>query len=265
MGASVTTIGVDVQYDEKVMSALARSSNGHHFFVGDPTGLPTIFDSEMASLAKTVANKAELTLDLAPGVIADRVFDRSSTITSGSQVVVPLGSFSAGDHKTVLVHVRVPRGDAGERPIAAVRLHYDDLADTKPGDCEGVLGARLTTVASEISPLDSFVSARLSASEAAGVLEASNALFRQGKNEEAQGLIRQEQVHVAAARHAAIQAAPTPAAAAEADKQFGKSDAALGSGAGGFDRKPTATTPDADVAGQRQIRRNQQTAVDATE
>src|SRR5262249_27900322 len=75
MGAAVTTIGVDVQYDEKVMSALARSSNGNHFFVGDPTGLPAVFDSEMASLGKTVANKAELTLDLAPGVIADRVFD----------------------------------------------------------------------------------------------------------------------------------------------------------------------------------------------
>jgi len=265
MGASVTTIGVDVQYDEKVMSALARSSNGHHFFVGDPTGLPTIFDSEMASLTRTVANKAELTLDLAPGVIADRVFDRSSTITSGSQVVVPLGSFSAGDHKTVLVHVRVPRGDAGDRPIAAVRLHYDDLAETKPGDCEGALGARLTTVASEISSLDSLVSARVSASEAASVLEASNDLFRQGKNEEAQGLIMKERARLVATRHAAVQAAPTPAAAAEADKQFGRSDAALGSGAGGFDRKPDVKQPDADTKGQAQIRRNQQTAVDATE
>jgi len=56
MGASVTTIGVDTQYDERVMSAIALSSNGHHFFVGDPSGLPSIFDQEMIALTKTVAN-----------------------------------------------------------------------------------------------------------------------------------------------------------------------------------------------------------------
>ena len=109
MGASVTTIGVDVAYDEKVMSALARGSNGHHFFVADPTGLPAIFDSEMASLTRTVANRAELTVDLAPGVFADRVFDRSAAST-GSQLVIPLGALSAGDHKTLLAQLRVPRG-----------------------------------------------------------------------------------------------------------------------------------------------------------
>jgi Ca-activated chloride channel family protein len=277
MGASVTTIGVDVEYDEKVMSALARSSNGHHFFVADPTGLPTIFDSEMASLTKTVANRAELTVDLAPGVVADRVFDRTTT-GSGSQLVVPLGSFSAGDHKTVLMHLRVPRGNAGERPIAAVRLHYDDLADTKPGECEGALATRLSTVTSELTPLDALVSARVTATETAGTLEASNALFRAGKADEARRLIATEQAKLAQVRHQAVNMAPVERRP-DVQRSFDKDSEALGDSDGGFAAAGSGATatpstgvaaapppaPAADHRGQAQVRKNQQTAIEVTE
>lgn len=265
MGASVTTIGVDVEYDEKVMSALARSSNGHHFFVADPTGLPTIFDTEMASLTKTVANRAELTVDLAPGVIADRVFDRTTSGT-GSQVVVPLGTFSAGDHKTVLMHVRVPRGSAGERPIAAVRLHYDDLAESKPGDCEGVLATRLSTVTSELTPIDPLVSARLTATEAATTLEASNALFRAGHADRARALLEAEKQKIAVARRVA----PAEPAVQQA---FDKSSNAIAGDADGFAQPPASAgpaaaspppRPAADRKGQGQVRKNQQDAFDLT-
>jgi Ca-activated chloride channel family protein len=276
MGASVTTIGVDVEYDEKVMSALARSSNGHHFFVADPTGLPTIFDSEMASLTKTVANRAELTVDLAPGVTADRVFDRSTTGT-GSQLVVPLGSFSAGDHKTVLMHLRVPRGNAGERPIAAVRLHYDDLADSKPGDCEGALATRLSTVTAELTPLDALVSARVTATEAAGTLESSNALFRAGHADQAHALLVQEQRKLAETRRQAVSLAPAEKRP-DVERAFDKtSDALAGdddfarptAGASAGSATPVTASPPpppaADRKGQAQVRRNEQTAIEVTE
>jgi len=143
MGASITTIGVDVDYNERIMAALARDSNGRHFFVENPSGLASIFDREMETLASTVANNAELTVDFAPGVFAEHVYDRSSA-ASGSQVVVPLGAFAASDHKTVLVRLRVPRGSAGERPVAAVRLRFDDLTRGQPGASEGALVAQLT-------------------------------------------------------------------------------------------------------------------------
>jgi len=266
MGASVTTIGVDVSYDEKVMSALARGSNGHHFFVADPTGLPAIFDSEMASLTRTVANRAELTVDLAPGVFADHVFDRGAAST-GSQLVVPLGSFSAGDHKTLLVQLRVPRGTAGDRPIAAVRLHYDDLAEATPGTCEGELGARLSSDASELTPLDALVSARLSATEAAGSLEASNALFRQGRADEARAVLARAQQKVAESRHQAVMAAPADKRDA-VERAFAKPALALGSASTGFAPPPAGTPapePAANRQGQAQVRKNEADALKATE
>ncbi|HEU5057727.1 MAG TPA: VWA domain-containing protein, partial [Kofleriaceae bacterium] len=64
MGASITTIGVDVDYNERILAQLARDSNGRHFFVADPAGLAPVFDEEMRSLADTIATGAELTVDL---------------------------------------------------------------------------------------------------------------------------------------------------------------------------------------------------------
>ncbi len=189
LGASITTIGVDVDYDERLMSALARDSNGGHYFVEKADNLPVIFDKEMSSLTRTVANQAELVIDLAPGVFADQVFDRV-TVGMGSQTVIPMGAFSAGEHKTALVRLRVPRGVAGERPVAAVRLRYDDLVDQKPGQCEGSLAAIATADTSKLSPLDGVVSARVSASETAATLETANQLFRTGKSADASNLLR---------------------------------------------------------------------------
>jgi Ca-activated chloride channel family protein len=189
LGASITTIGVDVDYDERVMAAIARDSNGGHYFVEKADGLPAIFDKEMSTLTATVANSAELVVDLAPGVFADQVFDRV-TVGTGSQTVIPMGAFSAGEHKTALVRLRVPRGTAGERPVAAVRLRYDDLVEQKPGNCEGSLSAIATADTSQVSPLDGVVSARVSASETAATLETANELFRQGNSVEASNILR---------------------------------------------------------------------------
>ncbi|MEO8706388.1 MAG: VWA domain-containing protein [Kofleriaceae bacterium] len=264
MGAAVTTIGVDVAYDEKIMSALARSSNGHHFFVADPTGLPSIFDKEMASLTKTVANRAELIVDLAPGVFADHVFDRVTT-GDGSQLTVPLGSFSAGDRKTLLVRLRVPRGADGERPIASVRLHYDDLADaTKPGNCEGKLAARLSSDATALTTLDPFVSARVSATETAETLEEANGLFRAGRAADARGLIERQQVRLKRSRDAAKAAAPSWQRREVSAKFDANNDRLSGAGSG-FNTSPAAAPPAADPAGQAQVRKNQEDAVTATE
>jgi Ca-activated chloride channel homolog len=244
MGASLTTIGVDVDFDERIMSALARSSNGRHFFVAEPEGLPAIFDQEMQSLTRTVANKAELTIDLAPGVFVEHVYDRV-TVGSGSQIVVPLGAFAAGERKTVLARVRVPRGGAGERPVAAVRLRYDDLAESVPGACEGELATQLSTDPSALSTLDAIVSARVSASETAEALEAANELARAGRTVEARDVIVRGQERVEKWRKRAAVTAPE-LRAGEVDAVFGKQQATLDSASSAFQPEPTpavATTP----------------------
>jgi Ca-activated chloride channel homolog len=272
MGASITTIGVDVDYNERIMAALARDSNGRHFFVENPSGLPAIFDREMESLASTVANQAEVTIDLAPGVFAEHVYDRSSSVIGG-QVVVPLGAFSASDRKTVLVRLRVPRGAAGARPVAAVRLRFDDLTDGRAGSCEGSLIAQLTDDASRVTPLDGLVSARLSSSETAEALEQANALFASGRADDARKLVQDKVGTIDARRRAARASAPV-GRGGDLDASFGRQEEALEGAAGGFAQPPPPATAAGTEAGPRrdaerpakaQVRSNQKDAFDLAE
>lgn len=262
MGASITTIGVDVDYDERVMATIARDSNGGHYFVERPDALAAIFDREMSSLTRTVANQAELVVDLAPGVFADHVFDRV-TVASGTQTIIPLGSFAAGEHKTALVRLRVPRGAAGERPVAAVRLRYDDLVDQKPGQCEGSLAAFATSDSSKVTPLDGVVSARVSSSETAEALETANDLFRRGRSVDANNVLRARAESVRKEAWKAKKDAPADEAAA-IDSSFGRQQKVLDTATKGFaPASPAAAAPKPDShAGKANVRNAQADAFD---
>src|SRR5260221_12256254 len=72
---TITTIGVDVEYNEKVLAAIAQESNGHHYFVENDEALARVFEQEAEGLSSTVASDAEISIQLPPNVELDRVFD----------------------------------------------------------------------------------------------------------------------------------------------------------------------------------------------
>lgn len=224
-GASISAIGVDVEYNERVMSALAVESNGRHHFVDDAAGLSRVFDDELASLVKTVANEAELAVDLAPGVRVTQVFDRTFR-QEGQRLLVPMGSFSAGEEKTLLVRVAVPRSAAGARPVADVQLRYRDLARSDAGECEGKLAVLVTDDGSATQQLDPIVHARLMRSQTGAALKEANLLFQSGRSEEARRKLNESWAQVQAQERTALAAAPSPRRA-ELEKDFKGQSAAL--------------------------------------
>lgn len=260
-GAAITTIGVDVDYDEKIMTALARDSNGRHYFVEDARQLPAIFDREMDSLTHTIANRAQLVVELAPGVVAEEVHDRVTT-SLGSSITVPLGAFAAGEHKTVLVRIRVPRGTPGERAVATVRVELDDLSTGSPATTDGQLTAELSSDPGKLSPLDGIVAGRVASSDTAAVLQQANDLYVAGDADQADALVRAQAAKVDAMRTAASTAAPA-GRAADVDSSFDVQAEALAGATSGF-AAPTAPATAADPApapspkraGKAQVRSN---------
>jgi Ca-activated chloride channel family protein len=238
MGTTVTTIGVDVEYNERVMGTLARFSNGRHYFVESPMGLPPVFDQELESVSRTVANNVELVVDLADGVVIDRVFDRDARI-EGSRLVVPFGIVAPGEQKTFLVGVRLPRTNAPERPVASMQLRYTDLVRNAPGLCEGALAARTTTVASEVSELDSFVAARLSRSQTIEAFREANELSRLGQIDAARDRLNRRAREVNIEAGEAARRAPRPVAGA-IRQDFEMQSRALHDGSAGFGRPSAA-------------------------
>ena len=277
-GVSITTIGVDVDFNEKILAALAQESNGRHYFAESDAGLTRIFEEEAEALKSTVASGAEVAIDLADGVELDRVFDRTFR-RAGSKVIVPLGTFSRGEVKTVLLKVRTPRGKDGKTPIADVEMTYRDLVASTDGRCSGKLEAEIITDPSQASDLDAVVAGRVQRSETAATLKQANFLFQQGKVGEARRKLESQQEALRGEAAKAKKVAPA-GKAGDVERDFERQIAALESADNDFNAPQFATPPPAagaaqaaapaaappapqeSRAGRTAVRRNEKNAVD---
>ncbi len=173
---AISSLGVDVDYNEELLAMLARQSNGRHHFVREAGDLERAFAAELAALGGAVASGATLTVRLARGVELVKVFDREVD-RDGPRVLSRLGTFSAGDVKTLLVQVRLPAGAASSAAVAEVALDY--RAD-RPTHVEGSVGVRIVETAAP-SALDPVVAERLGRSRTGALLLDADELFKSGE------------------------------------------------------------------------------------
>ena len=251
---AISTIGVDVDYNERVMFAVAQSSNGRHYFVENEAGLPRIFDEEAQSLVRTVANRAQVELNLAPGVQVLEVMDRSFT-RDGNRLFVPFGSFALGDEKTLLVRLRVPRGQSGERSVASVKMLYEDLTKGRQGDCEGTLATVLSDDPTRVSELDPVVESRLARSETSQALQRANELFSEGDVEAARRTLDASRGRITKRRSAARQKA-TATQQPRLDADFERQLDVLEDAEEGFGAAADEPAPASSRAGKAAVRNN---------
>jgi Ca-activated chloride channel family protein len=270
-GVSVTTIGVDVDFNEKIMTAIAQDSNGRHYFVADDSGLRRVFEEEAQSLTRTVASNTEVAIELAPGVELDRVYDRSFR-RAGNQILVPIGTVAGSDVPSVLLKVRVPHDREGAEAVASVELRYRDLTTGADARCGGKLGLEVVGSPSQAGALDAVVSGRVQRSETAGALKEANDLFEQGKGDEARRRLTAREEALRAVATLAHGAAPATKAR-EVDKDFAGQIAALDDANANFKPAfatpaapgaagPPAPPPQATRGGKSAVKQNQARAMD---
>lgn len=259
-GVTISSIGVDVDYNERLMSAIAREANGRHYFSQSGENLEAIFDQEFESVVAAVAKDGKLVVELAPGVRVAEVFDRSYQQVD-NRVIVPMGTFSVGDEKTLLMRLDLPVSPAGERPVANVTLTYDDLtgaAAKADGECFGELATTMTETAAEVSPLDAIVLARLTRAETALTLQESNRLFAAGRTREAQDLVSDHMRRVDSHKKTAKKAGASlhDPFSRDLDDDFDAQKGLLDNASGGFADAAAEPAPAASHKGKSQIRIN---------
>jgi Ca-activated chloride channel family protein len=240
-GTSITTIGVDVEYNERVMADLAIESNGRHYFVENPDGLPRIFDQELESLTHTIASDAELVVTPAPGITVVQTYDRTYR-REGSRVVVPLGTFAAAEQKTLLARLLIPASAPGIHPITEVELRYRDLVEGRAKDVRGALSLALSSDPAKVSALDPLVALRLSRSESRTALFQANELYRAGRVDEARAVVSRQAAAVKTKGSGAATAAPA-ARRGEIDADYQRQATALEQAESGFKPAPAGAAP----------------------
>ncbi|WP_437674898.1 vWA domain-containing protein [Sorangium sp. So ce131] len=127
-GVQVTALGVGADYDERTLNALAVASSGRLYHLTEAREMSSVLERELALLQATAATEALVEIVPAPGVellgVAGERAERS-----GRALRVPLGTMFGGQHRELLVRVRVTAPPSGSHPLASVRLHFNDPAN----------------------------------------------------------------------------------------------------------------------------------------
>jgi len=123
-GISVTTVGLGSDYNEDLMTELARRSDGNHAFVSEPADLARIFKLEFGDVLAVVAQEVVVKVTCAEGIRPLRLLGRKGEI-DGQAVTTTLNQLTSQQEKYLLIEVDVPAGEENSvRDVATVSLSY---------------------------------------------------------------------------------------------------------------------------------------------
>lgn len=128
-GISVTSMGVGLDFNEDVMTAIAEHGNGHYYFINDPNTLAGIFKRELSKLIATVARRPELHIDLQPGVELLALYGYEYD-KAGSRIAISLPDVFAKQHRRITLKLRISpqasKASTSRRPLLRTELSYLD-------------------------------------------------------------------------------------------------------------------------------------------
>lgn len=142
--AVLSTIGIGSDFDENVMTSLARAGTGAFYYLAKLQTLPVLLSAELKTAGETYAQSAELRVKLPRGVEFVRASNGSVSM-DGDTAVVSLGSLY-GDHThKVWLTFKVPNDELRAHELGAISLRY--RRNTKPFEVALVETPRVECVA----------------------------------------------------------------------------------------------------------------------
>ncbi len=125
-GITVTTIGVGLDYNEDLMTALAARSGGNSYFASSGHELPKIFAEEIGEAMTVVARDIRIRLRCPDGMRPIGIVGREGEL-EGQTMSVTVGELYGENTKFALFEVEVPANEAGKHlEIAQVAVEYSD-------------------------------------------------------------------------------------------------------------------------------------------
>lgn len=130
---SFSTIGVGVEFNEKLLMRLAQDSNGKYHFIGNPAEIPNIFEDELLGLRSVTVRNGRIDVTLSQGVQIRESFRASPEIYAmGSPLVgedrkisYDIGDLETGLPGSVLLTLVLPPRNPGSVRILQSTFHYE--------------------------------------------------------------------------------------------------------------------------------------------
>jgi len=196
MGVTVSTIGVGLDFDHHLMSAVAEGGAGLYHYLKDSEALPEGLATELGQTTATVARDVGLLLRLAPGVRVGEVYGFAHERPDARTVWIPLPDLSSGAGWQVLCRLETPPAEGAAMPLLDARLLYRDLAGRGGRQVAGMppLGAEVTRSPERVAQVaNSAVEVEVVRMEGALAAQRAAALLEERRNQEAAAVLAEAQ------------------------------------------------------------------------
>lgn len=128
-GVDVTTIGLGLDYNDRVMNALAKAGRGDYHFLNDAKEIDRIFNQELAGLFERVARSVKVRVKLRAGVTLRAVYGYAFKIDAGD-ALFELDDMGRALTQILPIELAVSK-DADVAKLVEIEMTYTD-ADGKP-------------------------------------------------------------------------------------------------------------------------------------
>ena len=129
---SFSTMGVGVEFNEKLLQKIAQDSNGKYHFIGNPSEIPQLFEDELQGLRAVTVRNGRIDVTLSQGVQVREAFRASPEIyTLGAPLVderkisYQIGDLEAGVPGSVLLTLVLPPRKPGPVRISSNIFTYE--------------------------------------------------------------------------------------------------------------------------------------------
>lgn len=125
-GVVTSTFGVGADFDERLMTGMARAGGGNGYFIQQARQIGDLITSELAEALELVARNAKLSLALPRGTQVEVLSDFD--VTDGPETEIALRSLVSGQSLTIVLKLTFPAGTEGESARLKLRLSADESA-----------------------------------------------------------------------------------------------------------------------------------------
>lgn len=130
---SCSTLGVGIEFNEKLLMEMAEASGANYHFISDPATIPGIFSRELEGLRNVALTNARIEVRLSAGVQVKEVFRSSpqiyplkeTTPDAERTLTIPLGDLESGVVNSALLVLVLPPRKPGRVRIAQAQFCYD--------------------------------------------------------------------------------------------------------------------------------------------
>ena len=130
---SISTVGVGLDFNEMLMTAIADQGAGQYHFLEDPQVFAQVFDSEFQAARHVAAANVNIRIPLEPGVRLVAAGGYPIRHEQGTAVIQP-GNLLSGQSRTLYLTFHVPTAVEKEIVLGRVKVQYQHQGESRTVD-----------------------------------------------------------------------------------------------------------------------------------